>query len=368
MIKSCLTSISFYFALFFCIFDAAHAVMPPKVYDSQARQSKIKAVAVVKKIFILSETKEKTHKKIVFEIEKGFEKSTPQTFSGTCDSVDHAWQSPLLGGTIYYYPTIGQKVLVTISNNGGFITSFTPFNAALEQEIEENQLLNISFEMGTAHIKKTDRKWFIFSIKNEALGYLMLNTIKDGNTLGIFQFEQELLIGELDKDRSLFHMNTQFRENDTFTPEWIEIKRTDYTDTGTIPHPKKKYGFTIKKALGVQSGILLKSNSLEHGILIPERTCTDFLMFRLIEKRPFTKDDLTKINLIETLELHLKKDIGIQYLGRDKTKNDLHKFSQTGSARATYWVDNNHKLVEVMWDEDKRFVRSNESEAMTILQ
>lgn len=156
MMKLYVKPVFFCFILLLC--NTALAVMPPGHYSAKASDSRIKAVAVVKEVIILSETKEKTRKKIVFELEKGFEKNIPQIFTGNCCSVDHHWQSPLTGGRIYYYPVTGQRVLVTVSNNGGNITSLTTLHTDLEQEIDKNRLLNISFKMGKAQIVKNKDK------------------------------------------------------------------------------------------------------------------------------------------------------------------------------------------------------------------
>ena len=153
MKKTVHRSLLFCLLLIFSVSGTAHAVLPPHHYAQQAMNSDIKALAVVRQVIVLSESKQSTRKKIVFENKKGFSSLTPLLFSGTCYSVDHDWQAPFAGGTLYYYPALGQKVLVTVTRNGGAITSYTPLDAALEDEILRNGLTHIEFNMGKAAIR-----------------------------------------------------------------------------------------------------------------------------------------------------------------------------------------------------------------------
>ncbi len=133
----------------------AFAVMPPEHYHRQADESLIKAVARVADISVLSETREGTRKSVMFDRIQGLNSHTPSKFSGTCYSVEHAWQRPMPGKLLYYYPVINQVVLVTVSADKSHITSFTPLDKVLEAEIHKNGLENIYFEMGKARIRQT---------------------------------------------------------------------------------------------------------------------------------------------------------------------------------------------------------------------
>ncbi|MDA3916913.1 MAG: ankyrin repeat domain-containing protein [Deltaproteobacteria bacterium] len=149
-----------FFILTFLICPVAFGVMPPEYYKKAIRSSKIKAIAVVKKVKIISETNSSTFKKVLFKLEKSFpgktfHKEVPQEFSGLCYSVDHKWQDPGMGGTIHYYPIKGKKVLVTVSSDGGSITSYTTLSPAFEEELNQNGLKNIEFGMGSASIKES---------------------------------------------------------------------------------------------------------------------------------------------------------------------------------------------------------------------
>ena len=356
------------------IHPEAHAVMPPEHYEKMAQSSAIKAIAVIKDISILSKTLQRTHKKVVFTLEKPFEENIPKEFTGTCYSVDHKWQEPGVGGTIYYYPVKGTRVLVTVIDDHNSITSLTTLNPELEREITINGLTNISFVMGHAKAtsvqKQNDKRaqWFLFYLEGKASGYLRVMSHSDRLNPRIIQFDHELLVGELDSNRRLFRTNTRCREDGIFTPEWITIQTTDYSSERTITHPEREIGFRPVERTDITGGILVKGRHNAYDISIPPETTTDFGLFTLAETLPYEKDFSLRINLIETLELHLKKDVEIRYKGKDPGKRNLHMFSQTGRAAATYWLNDLHELIEVQWDNDKRFVRTTEGEATTVLQ
>lgn len=135
--------------VFLIIATSALAVLPPKYYKEAAEKSKIKAVATVTKVKVLEETKRRTFKRVYFKLEKSLSKDVPETFSGTCYSVDHKWQDPGVGGIIYYYPKKGARVLVTILDDGSKITTYSEMTPELEKKIKENPK-SIEFVMGHA--------------------------------------------------------------------------------------------------------------------------------------------------------------------------------------------------------------------------
>ena len=142
-------------ALLVILFPAgsAGAVMPPAHYARVAGASKIKAIAVVKSIQVMERTKRSTYKQVVFELKRPFSDGVPKTFSGTCYSVDHAWQEPGAGGTIYHYPVEGATVYVTVAAEGGTITSYTVLNEAAEREFMQNPG-KIRYGMGSAYLER----------------------------------------------------------------------------------------------------------------------------------------------------------------------------------------------------------------------
>ncbi|NWF38427.1 hypothetical protein F3F96_04700 [Mariprofundus sp. NF] len=351
----------------------SHAVMPAKHYDEAARASKIKAIAVVEKIEIVEESKRATRKRVTFRLERALSMDTPETFTGTCYSVDHAWQDTGVGGTIYYYPQEGTKVLVTVSSNGSLITSHTTLIPELEQEVALNGLRNISFGMGKASVKPAVRQgeeeqWFSFHVAGVTKGFFHAKQKRNREQPMLIEFTQELLVGEIDGDRQLYTVTTQSREDDTLTPEWLDIEVTEFGMKKTTKLMKRKVGFRVTGESNTQEGILVKGQEDAVDVAIPSTTTTDFLLFSLVEKMPFETGFSRSLNLIETLELHLKKNIIIRYTGRDTTNQNLHKFIETGSTQATYWLNDQHRLMEVHWDNDKVFKRTTEGDAMTILQ
>jgi len=120
-----------------CFTTASWAGMPPQHYAERAEESKIKAIAVVEKVEVLEKIKRYTTKQVTFRLEYGLTFDTPATFTGQCASVDHEWQDPGVGGIIFLYPNVGERVFVTVSSDGGSITSFTPITPELENSVKE---------------------------------------------------------------------------------------------------------------------------------------------------------------------------------------------------------------------------------------
>ena len=351
----------------------SQAVMPPEHYDEVARASEIKAIALVEKVEIMEEGKRSTRKRVSFRLQRSLDKSTPQTFTGICYSVDHSWQDPGVGGTIYYYPQKGEKVLVTVSSNGSLITSYTTLTPELEQETALNGLRNISFDMGHASIKVSARygeeeQWFSFHVDGETKGFFHASQKRNREQPMLIEFTHELLVGELDGDRQIYTAITQSRDDDTLTPEWLIISNESLVPAHIPPLIKREIGFRPDASGNTNDGILVRGKDDAVDIPIPPATTTDFLLFSLVEKMSFKMGSSISINPIETLELHLKKNVMIRYVGRDQNNRNLHKFVETGPAQATYWLNDNHRLMEVHWDSDKVFKRTTEGEAMTTLQ
>jgi hypothetical protein len=134
---------------------SAGAVMPPDHYRRMAEESKIKAIAVVKSVEVIERTKRSTLKRVVFEMKHPFSADVPLSFTGTCYSVDHAWQEPGVGGTIYYYPAEGTTVFVTVAADGGTITGMV----SLGEEEQKKFIAHperIRYGMGGAYLADDD--------------------------------------------------------------------------------------------------------------------------------------------------------------------------------------------------------------------
>ncbi|NLD38063.1 MAG: hypothetical protein GX654_14445 [Desulfatiglans sp.] len=145
--------------IFFIIapFHFSKAVMPADHYREMAENSKIKAIAVINSVKVIKRTRQNNHKRVEFELKHAFSSDVPSTFSGVCYSVDHFWQKPGAGGTIYHYPVKGSTVFVTIAADGGYITGMV----TLDEEAEKQMIAfpeRIRYGMTGAFFKKSDEK------------------------------------------------------------------------------------------------------------------------------------------------------------------------------------------------------------------
>lgn len=350
-------------AFFSFSLSAAYGVMPPEHYVNQIKSSKIKAIAAVTEVRIVSRTKYHTRKQVFFDRIKGFDTGVPVRFSGFCYSVDSPNQIPMPGGTLYYHPVVRQKVLVTISDDSGSITSFTRLDSVLKNELEKNGLKNIEYRMGKALVNADTGTWFSFFLDGKPMGYLNLQEHRDINTHGTGELEQFFVFGESEANKRLFHIRTRFRDDGDFSVEWISIQPTIYSGGISKVQLLREYGFRPSETPGTKPGILVKDYGSYYDIPVPGRTTTDFLLFLLVKNLPFKQGFPVQIHIVETLELHFKKNILLEYSGRDESKNGLHRFHQTGAAKAVYWLNDNHDVIEVAWDSGQWFVISNKADA-----
>ncbi|MBU1083756.1 MAG: hypothetical protein ABIG55_05020 [Candidatus Omnitrophota bacterium] len=142
--------------LFLCALTAeAFAVLPPQYYAQYIEDSKIKATAVVRSVKVISHRNAVDHKKVTFSLIKSYgPEKAPETFTGTCSSVNKRWFEgpPMLGPTLYYEPEKNEKVYVTVKDNDGDITSYTPLTTELEKALNED-ISSVKNGMGTVHYK-----------------------------------------------------------------------------------------------------------------------------------------------------------------------------------------------------------------------
>lgn len=131
----------------------ARAVLPPDVYAERSEASKIKAIAKVYNVKSLDVGKHSTTKEVSFKLEHAVSSSVPKIFTARCESVETAAQkrNSIEGGTIYFYPRKGQRVYVTVAEDGGMITSMTPLTPELEKAIKETPE-KIRYGMSKAYI------------------------------------------------------------------------------------------------------------------------------------------------------------------------------------------------------------------------
>lgn len=126
------------FLLLFIGNNLSLAVLPPDVYKEKIENSKIKAIAEVKEVKIIETTKQNTYKLVKFKLKEPLVADVPGKFTGHCYSVDFPWQTPGVGPILYYYPHKGELVHVTISEDGGDITSYQSISEEDQQNIIDN--------------------------------------------------------------------------------------------------------------------------------------------------------------------------------------------------------------------------------------
>jgi hypothetical protein len=310
------------------------AVMPPAYYKRLQEQSGIKAVAIVESIEVLETTKQKTHKKAVFKLEKSLEGRAPKKFSGIFYSVDFPWQEPGVGGTIYYYPHKGQRVFVTVSSNGGTITGLTYIDSIKSQN--ESVLI-------------TDRK-YRYSIKGKPVGtFHVMGLYRPENNIP-YLFHHEFKI-EFEGESIFLNMETQCDADEFYSPRKI-VNRG---------HGQEVWPFSAFFEGDSQGGTFkIKSKEKDLSLEAPGRLVSEYVIFELVRNLPFDKDKVFEFNKLESPEMRIKKNHKIRYMGRDENemtgKNGLHRFKEIGGGGGTYfWVNDKRQLVRVVWDKNKEF-------------
>jgi hypothetical protein len=122
--------------------------------DRMARESEIKSIAVVTNVQHMGANSDGTFLRVTFRNEYAVTPFTPDSFVGGCKAMENNWQtrSP---GMVYFSPKRGQKVFVTISANGGAITSFTPLTPQLDAAVR-NDPWRIVYRQGHATVPFSD--------------------------------------------------------------------------------------------------------------------------------------------------------------------------------------------------------------------
>ncbi len=115
-----------------------------------AEDSEIKAIAIVTNVQRMSNNSDGTFKRVTFKRVYAVTPFTPQTFVAGCKTMESQWQkrSPDM---VYFNPRKGQKVYVTITTNGGAITSFTPLTPQLETVLK-NEPHRVAYSKGKASV------------------------------------------------------------------------------------------------------------------------------------------------------------------------------------------------------------------------
>ncbi|WP_319582671.1 hypothetical protein [uncultured Pseudodesulfovibrio sp.] len=126
----------------------------PDYLSMMAQESEIKAIATVAKIQVMAHNADGTLKNVTFKNIYAITPYVPKEFVGGCKTFVGGWQKRA-EGMIYFDPRPGQKVFVTVTTNGGAITSFTPINAALDHVVR-NEPHRLGYSHGRATIEPRD--------------------------------------------------------------------------------------------------------------------------------------------------------------------------------------------------------------------
>ena len=74
----------------------------------------------------------------------------------------------MTGGRIHFYPQVGARIFVTVTNDGGGITSITPATAELERVVREEPE-RIDYRMSEVRIKNKDGSGFRYVVTPEEI-------------------------------------------------------------------------------------------------------------------------------------------------------------------------------------------------------
>lgn len=126
----------------------------PDYLARHAEESEIKAIAVVSSVQRMSRNSDGTFKRVTFKRVYAITPYTPKKFVGSCKTMESRWQkrSP---DVVYFKPKRGQKVYVTITTNGGAITSYTLLNRELETVLKEEPW-RVTYSKGRAIVTPDD--------------------------------------------------------------------------------------------------------------------------------------------------------------------------------------------------------------------
>jgi hypothetical protein len=204
--------------------------------------------------------------------------------------------------------------------------------------------------------------WYRWSIRGKAAGYFHQKKEVRGAGDGQVQITSEFVV-VFRGQRMELRMVTTCRNDDTLTPLTIESKGEGNDEFAT---------FTAHIDWSKETG-KLSAKVQGHGTVekdLPVRTTTAFALFAIAPRLPFDQENVFRFHSLEASELNLKKNHQLKYLGKETVAIDgkqrkLHKFEQSGDGiqPCLYWVDDEHRLVRVLMDNRKEFLRTDEKTA-----
>ena len=210
-------------------------------------------------------------------------------------------------------------------------------------------------------------QWYAWSNRGRPCGYAHLLRKASGDkqapVLLITVFE-----AQAPKRHVSLKMQTFCRDDAYLTPVRIVSEGEGDDELGT-------FDATIDWSDG-KEGLLrteLRGEAVERRL--PEHTVTDFALFEIVRRLPFTPGVVFEFHAFEACELLLKRNHKITCLGTEELtlggrSAQFHKFEQTGDGiRAIqYWVDDEHNLVRVVMDGRKEWRLATMEEALAALK
>lgn len=115
-----------------------------------AEDSEIKAIAVVTNVQRMSHNSDGTFQRVTFKRVYAITPFTPKKFVAGCKTMQQRWQKRS-EDMVYFKPRKGQKVYVTITTNGGAITSYTPLTRQLETVLKQEPH-RVAYSRGKAKV------------------------------------------------------------------------------------------------------------------------------------------------------------------------------------------------------------------------
>lgn len=119
-----------------------------------AYDSEIKAIAKVIKVQRMSSGRHGTFTLVTFRRVYATTPYTPKNFVGACNTMLYSWQTRSKD-TVYYKPKVGHKVYVTVSTDGGAITSYTFLNEELDRVVR-NEPNRVDYHRGKAVVQRDE--------------------------------------------------------------------------------------------------------------------------------------------------------------------------------------------------------------------
>ncbi|MDD3312549.1 hypothetical protein [Pseudodesulfovibrio sp.] len=116
-----------------------------------AEESEIKAIAVVSDVKRMGGNRDGSLFQVTFKTVYGQTPYIPNPFTAWCKTYEYAWQTRSKD-MVYFKPRKGQRVYVTVSSNGGSITSFTPVTEVLEAAVR-NEPYRLAYRRGEASVR-----------------------------------------------------------------------------------------------------------------------------------------------------------------------------------------------------------------------